>query len=200
MTDAVSRAETLSRELDAAFRNRADLYRLFYDELVREVGAERAEAIMIRVVEKRGQEVAATAFADFGPADARKIGEAFLAISPDGGRMYPTDVERERHGDQLQGQALPAEGRLGGGRRRRREAGDALPHRRRLRPRPVRGDRHTLRERHLDARPWPGLLPHKTFRPEHLRVIRELPPYAAGTSLPCLSNRAQRGYDRHGEK
>lgn len=93
MTDAVSRAETLSRELDSAFRNRADLYRLFYEELVREVGAERAEAIMIRVVEKRGQEVAAAAFADFGPADARKIGEAFLAISPDGGRMYPTDVE-----------------------------------------------------------------------------------------------------------
>jgi len=94
MTDAASRAETLSRELDSAFRNRADLYRLFYDELAAEYGQDKAEAIMVRVVEKRGREVAGLAFSQFGPTHAREIGEAFLAISPDGGRMYPTDVER----------------------------------------------------------------------------------------------------------
>ncbi len=49
---------------------------------------------MIRTIEQRGKEVAAAAFADFGPNDAPAIGEAFLAVSPDGGRMYPTDVER----------------------------------------------------------------------------------------------------------
>ncbi|MGO4834215.1 L-2-amino-thiazoline-4-carboxylic acid hydrolase [Rhizobiaceae sp. 2RAB30] len=92
------RAETLSRELDGAFRNRADLYRLFYDELEAALGPEEAEALMIRAVEKRGREVAALAFAGFGPNDARALGEAFLAASPDGGRMYPTDVERDdRH-------------------------------------------------------------------------------------------------------
>lgn len=92
------RAETLSRELDGAFRNRADLYRLFYDELEATLGPEEAEALMIRAVEKRGREVAALAFAGFGPNDARALGEAFLAASPDGGRMYPTDVERDdRH-------------------------------------------------------------------------------------------------------
>jgi hypothetical protein len=97
VTDA-KRAETLSRELDAAFRNRADLYRLFYEELAERLGPQEAEAVMTRVVEKRGREVAALAFSRFGPNDARAIGEAFLAISPDGGRMYPTDVERdERH-------------------------------------------------------------------------------------------------------
>jgi len=93
MNDATDRAGKLSRELDAAFRNRADLYRLFLDELTAELGAEAAEAVMIRTIERRGREVAALAFAGFGPNDARAVGEAFLAISPDDGRMYPTDVE-----------------------------------------------------------------------------------------------------------
>lgn len=97
MTDPAARAENLSRELDSAFRNRADLYRLFLDELTAELGAERAEGVMIRTIEQRGREVAAAAFADFGPNDAPAIGEAFLAVSPDGGRMYPTDVERSEH-------------------------------------------------------------------------------------------------------
>ena len=92
--DAEARAQTLARELEAAFRNRADLYRLFLDELTGEMGAERAEALMVRAVERRGREVAAAAFAGFGPNDARAIGEAFLAVSPDGGRMYPTEVKR----------------------------------------------------------------------------------------------------------
>jgi hypothetical protein len=95
MTDELSqRAERLSRELDAAFRNRADLYRLFYTELEAEFGAVKAEAIMVRAVERRGREVAEAAFAGFGPNDARAIGEAFLSVSPDDGRMYPTDVRR----------------------------------------------------------------------------------------------------------
>ena len=94
MTDAEARAEKLSRELDGAFRNRADLYRLFLDELTGELGAGPAEALMVRAVEKRGREVAAAAFAGFGANDARAIGEAFLSVSPDDGRMYPTEVER----------------------------------------------------------------------------------------------------------
>ena len=98
MTYEAKRIERLSRELDAAFRNRADLYRLFLDELSAELGPEQAEAIMIRTIERRGREVAAAAFAGFGPNDARAIGEAFLAISPDDGRMYPTDVERSDDG------------------------------------------------------------------------------------------------------
>ncbi len=94
MTDT-DRAERLSRELDAAFRNRADLYRLFYDTLATRLGTVEAEALMVEAVEQRGREVAASAFAGFGPNDARALGEAFLAVSPDGGRLYPTDVERD---------------------------------------------------------------------------------------------------------
>lgn len=98
MSDDAERAERLSRELDAAFRNRADLYRLMFDELTAELGAKRAEAVMIRAIEERGREVARAAFAGFGPGDARAVGEAFLAVSPDGGLMYPTDVERSDDG------------------------------------------------------------------------------------------------------
>ena len=97
--DAHASAGTLAAELEAAFRNRADLYRLMLDELTADLGAGRAEGLMIRIIEKRGREVAAAAFAKFGPNNARAIGEAFLAVSPDGGRMYPTDVER--HADRI---------------------------------------------------------------------------------------------------
>lgn len=94
MNETSTPAEILSRELDAAFRNRADLYRLFLDELEAKMGEDAAEALMVGVVEKRGREVAAAAFERFGPHDAVAIGEAFLSVSPDGGRMYPTHVER----------------------------------------------------------------------------------------------------------
>jgi hypothetical protein len=87
-------AEELGRELEASFRNRADLYRLIYDELAAELGDERAEQILARAIEKRGREVAAIAFSGFGPNDAVKLGEAFLAVSPNGGKMYPTTVHR----------------------------------------------------------------------------------------------------------
>lgn len=88
------RAELLSRELEAAFRNRADLYRLMLREMTAELGAERAETLMVRIITERGREVARAAFAGLAAGDALAIGEAFLKASPDGGRMYPTDVER----------------------------------------------------------------------------------------------------------
>lgn len=93
MTDAEARAALLSRELESAFRNRADLYRLMLEELRAEWGPEAAERVMVRAIERRGREVAA-AFGGLGPNDARAIGEAFLKVSPDGGRMYPVEVER----------------------------------------------------------------------------------------------------------
>jgi hypothetical protein len=95
--DHALRAEMLHGQLDAAFKNRADLYRLFFEELAATLGDEEAEATMTRAIEKRGQEVARAAFARFGPNDAVALGEAFLAVSPDSGRLYPTDVERAEH-------------------------------------------------------------------------------------------------------
>jgi hypothetical protein len=46
-------------------------------------------------IEQRGREVA-VAFRDFDPNQAREIGEAFLAVSPNGGRMYPTESIAEK--------------------------------------------------------------------------------------------------------
>ena len=97
MTDEASRAERLSQELETSFRNRADLYRLLLDELTVSLGPDEAEALLVRSIEKRGRE-AAVAFLDLGPQQAREIGEAFLAASPDGGRMYPTEIERRADG------------------------------------------------------------------------------------------------------
>ena len=39
--------DTLRQELEASFRNRADLYRLMHTELVAELGLERGEALII---------------------------------------------------------------------------------------------------------------------------------------------------------
>ena len=87
MTDTPEpRAERLSRELAAAFWNRADLYRLILEALIAELGPRRAETVLAGAIEARGREVARQAFAGFGPNQARAVGEAFLAASPDGGR------------------------------------------------------------------------------------------------------------------
>jgi len=97
MIDTGERAQRLSAELEASFRNRADLYRLLLAELDAHLGSEQAEMLLSRAIEKRGREVAA-AFQGFGPDQAREIGEAFLAVSPDGGQMYPTEVQRPEDG------------------------------------------------------------------------------------------------------
>lgn len=94
MTKPQTEIERLRTELESAFRNRGDLYRLMLDALEAELGADRAETVLTDVVEARGREVAAAAFSGFGPCDAVAVGQAFLAASPDCGRMYPADVEQ----------------------------------------------------------------------------------------------------------
>ena len=98
--------ETLRQELEASFGNRADLYRLMYAELVAELGHERGEALMVRIVEKRGREVGSGYFKEQGPS-ALAVGEAFLAVSPDQGRMYPTDVVRRADGIEFRVKRCP---------------------------------------------------------------------------------------------
>lgn len=89
MTDV----EQLRLELAAAFANRADLYRLLRAALTRELGRERAEAMLAGVLEERGREVARNLFAGV-PAEAHAVADRFLSVSPDGGRLYPHEVER----------------------------------------------------------------------------------------------------------
>ena len=85
-------AAKLRQELEDAFQSRGHLYRLMLDELERELGKPGGEAAMIRVLEKRGREAGSALFAGL-PADPVKIGERFLSVSPDGGRMYPHERE-----------------------------------------------------------------------------------------------------------
>ena len=89
--------DSLRQELESSFRNRADLYRLMYAELVAELGLERGEMLMVRIIERRGREVGEAFFKPRGPS-ALAVGEAFLAVSPDQGRMYPTEVTRHADG------------------------------------------------------------------------------------------------------
>jgi hypothetical protein len=97
--------EKLRQDLEAAFRARANLYRLFHDELTARLGRVEGEALMARVIERHGSEAAAH-YRRPG-ADARAVGEAFLAASPDGGRMYPAAVERQQDGIDIRVERCP---------------------------------------------------------------------------------------------
>lgn len=90
--------ERLRAELEDAFRNRALLYLEMWRTLSAELGPERAEALLGRAIYARGRDVAERHFRRFGPRDAAPVADAFLAASPDGGDMYPTDVERGADG------------------------------------------------------------------------------------------------------
>src|SRR5918995_6903805 len=89
MSDTV---DTLRRELEDAFQNRAHLYRLLLDELEGEIGQDRAVTVMARSLERRGREVAALLFRDT-PPEPETVGRRFLSVSPDEGRMYPHEAE-----------------------------------------------------------------------------------------------------------
>jgi hypothetical protein len=123
--------ESLRRELEEAFQNRAHLYRLLLEELEFELGPDRAEAVMRRVLQRRGQEVARVLFLDL-PTDAVTLGDRFLSVSPDQGRMYPYDAERDAGWMAIRVHRCP----LWAG---ARPSGSTVPYRGRVRQRPVRG-------------------------------------------------------------
>ncbi len=85
--------ETLREQLLASFKNRAILYYLIYDELRQEIGSERAEAILLRAIYRRGCQIGER-FAEFGPDDLVGLKEAFLAGIPDEGRLFAPHVIR----------------------------------------------------------------------------------------------------------
>ena len=107
MKEETDKIERLRAELESAFRNRGDLYRLIYEELLRSLGPEKAEELLCAAIEERGREVARAAFGEFGAGDAPAIGEAFLKVSPDGGRMYPAEVKRFEHGIEFKVRRCP---------------------------------------------------------------------------------------------
>ena len=107
MNEQESGIERLRAELESAFRNRGDLYRLIYDRLHRSDGPAKAEETLSAAIEERGREVARSAFRELGAGNARAVGEAFLKVSPDGGRMYPADVNRFEQGIEFKVRRCP---------------------------------------------------------------------------------------------
>lgn len=85
-------ADTLRRELADAFRNRAHLYRLMFDVLTERHGAAEAEAVLMEVCHRRGEEVAPLLFAGVA-AEPESVARKFLSVSPDGGDLYPHACE-----------------------------------------------------------------------------------------------------------
>ncbi len=92
--------QELRSQLYAAFKHRAMLYYLFFDELRKELDEPRAIEIMQRAIRRRG-EVVGEKYSPFAPHDLAGLRDAFLAHIPDDGRMFSARVERcdENHLD-----------------------------------------------------------------------------------------------------
>ena len=87
--------ETLRRQLYDSFKNRAMIYHKLFEELSREVGAEKAEQIMARAIYQRGAEKGKQKYARFGPDDLTGLKEAFVGGLPDEGRMFQPEILRD---------------------------------------------------------------------------------------------------------
>lgn len=87
--------ESLRGELIDAFKHRAVLYYLIFDELRRELGAERAEAILSRAIYRRGAQKGKEKFAQYAPADLAGLARAFMEGHSDEGRTFRPEVLRQ---------------------------------------------------------------------------------------------------------
>jgi hypothetical protein len=79
----------LIREIDEAQKGRARLYWLIYDELRRELGAERAETLLARAITRRGEEAGEALFGKLSNPSPRDVADTFLAVSPAEGAIFP---------------------------------------------------------------------------------------------------------------
>jgi hypothetical protein len=86
--------EQLRRQLYDSFKNRAMIYYLIYDELRKELGAERAEQLLSRAIFRRGEANGREKFAKFAPDDLAGLRAAFLGGIADDGRMFRPEVLR----------------------------------------------------------------------------------------------------------
>jgi hypothetical protein len=86
--------ETLRRQLYDSYKNRAMIYRLIFEELRDELGPERAEAVLMRAIYRRGVEIGSCRFARFAPDDLPGLEGAFLDGIPDERRMFQPEVLR----------------------------------------------------------------------------------------------------------
>ena len=79
----------LASEIDAAFKSRARLYKNLLDALTAELGRARAETVLAAAIEKRGEEAGRKLFGDLKTPTAAQAADAFLAVSPAEGTLFP---------------------------------------------------------------------------------------------------------------
>ncbi len=87
--------QQLRAELVESFKNRAIIYYLIFDEMRREFGAEKAEAVMGRAIRRRGAEKGREKYGRFAPGDLEGVKRTFLSGSADGGRLFQPKVVHE---------------------------------------------------------------------------------------------------------
>ena len=83
--------ESLRKQLYGSFKNRAMMYWHIYQALKNELGESKAAELIKRGVYERGVEIGQP-FKKFAPGDLKGLKDAFLAIIPDGGRMFDPEV------------------------------------------------------------------------------------------------------------
>lgn len=83
----------LREALYGSFKNRAMMYYHIYQELLKEVGEEKATEIMRRGIYRRGVEIGRQ-FAKYGPSDLEGLKDAFMAFVPDDGEVFRPEVRR----------------------------------------------------------------------------------------------------------
>lgn len=86
------------RETRAAFENRALMYSAIHDELVGEIGAERATDVMKRAIRKRGLAVGRKYRAAAAAGDLDEVAAIFCEGSPCGGALFTPGVEARDEG------------------------------------------------------------------------------------------------------
>ena len=85
--------DKLRQQVSDAFKNRAILYFLIFDELRKELGEERAEEIMKRAIYRRGVQKGEK-YKPYAPADFEGLRDAFVSGVPDDGRLFDPNVLR----------------------------------------------------------------------------------------------------------
>lgn len=93
-----SQLDRAHAETRAAFGNRALMYLHIYEELVAEVGRERAIAVMKRAIHKRGLDVGRKYRDAASAGDLELVGRIFCEGSPCGGTLFEPGIEERAEG------------------------------------------------------------------------------------------------------
>ena len=87
--------QQLRAQLYDSYKNRAAIYYLIYDELRKEVGAEKAEQIMARAIYRRGVQKGQEKYGRYAPGDLDGLKAAFVGGLADDGRMFRPEITRD---------------------------------------------------------------------------------------------------------